>query len=86
MVGLLYADGERTCWVRPGHGTTELCNKSVDYAPPNVWEEDTNTPPTRRHSIFQNLDTREAHPGKRTALESFSRAFPGPVRWRVWRV
>lgn len=82
--GYCDADGERTCWVRPGHGTTELCNKSVDYAPPNVWEEDTKHPSnTTPFDLSKPRYPGKLTQGKRTALESFSRAFPGPVRWRV---
>jgi len=82
--GYCDADGERTCWVRPGHGTTELCNKSVDYAPPNVWEEDTKHPSnTTPFDLSKPRYPGKLTQGKRNALESFSRAFPGPVRWRV---
>lgn len=82
--GYCDADGERTWWVRPGHGTTELCNKSVDYAPPNVWEEDTKHPSnTTPFDLSKPRYPGKLTQGKRTALESFSRAFPGPVRWRL---
>jgi hypothetical protein len=71
--GYCDADGERTCWVRPGHGTTELCNKSVDYAPPNVWEEDTKQPSnTTPFDLSKPRYPGKLTPGKRTALESFS--------------
>jgi hypothetical protein len=56
----------------------------VDYAPPNVWEEDTKHPSnTTPFDLSKPRYPVKLTQGKRTALESFSRAFPGPVRWRV---
>lgn len=74
---------EGVCWVRPGPDLpegTDLCNKR----PFTPWEEDVNHP---SNTVPFDLSKRRYEvpgPGHgASALESFARKFPGPVRWRV---
>ncbi len=76
--GYCDVDGEKTCWVRPGPDNAELCNKSPNYTPPRVWEEDVDHP-----SNTTPFDLAKPRYPEHAPLESFSRAYPRPVRWRV---
>jgi len=76
--GYCDVDGGKTCWVRPGPGNAELCNKSLNYTPPRVWEEDVDHP-----SNTTPFDLAKPRYPEHAPLESFSRVYPGPVRWRV---
>ena len=72
--GYCDADGERTCWVRRGPDKDDLCNKS----PFEPWEEGVDHP-----SNTTPFDLAKPRYPEHAPLESFSRAYPGPVRWRV---
>lgn len=76
--GYCDVDVGKTCWVRPGPGNAELCNKSLNYTPPRVWEEDVDHP-----SNTTPFDLAKPRYPEHAPLESFSRVYPGPVRWRV---
>ena len=64
---------EEACWVRPGPDT-DLCNKSP-FVP---WAEDVDHP-----APPDPFDLSVARYPEPTRLESFSRVYPGPVKWRV---
>ncbi len=72
--GYCDVDREKTCWVRPGPGNAELCNKS----PLEPWEEDLDHP-----SNTMPFDLAKPRYPEHAPLESFSRVYPGPVRWSV---
>lgn len=76
--GYCDVEGGNTCWVRPGPDSAELCNKSPFYTPPRVWEQDVDHP-----SNTTPFDLAKPRYPEEAPVESFSSAYPGPVRWRV---
>jgi hypothetical protein len=77
--GYCDANGERTCWVRPGPRDDEhLCNKS----PLVAWREGI-YPSNEKPFNFSAPYSRSPQLDGSVGLRSFSATYPGPVRWRV---